>query len=377
MNGTPRTISLEGRLATVPDDPSISKQWGMTKIKAPHAWTCANSTDVIVAVIDTGIDYYHPDLKANMWVNTGEIPNNGVDDDKNGFTDDVYGHNQTVLGMAGEPTGDPIDGHGHGTHVAGIIGAVGNNKVGVTGVNWRVKLMAIKIFDDNGKAPYDTALPSALKYAIDNNVKVINLSLKWNSERAYLKQYIDEAERKGILVVCAAGNLNSGDDPKTINNDVIPQYPASFANSNIISVANVTENDELNQTSHFGATSVDLGAPGTDVYSTYPVAKGSYESLTGTSMAAPHVAGAAALIWGQPRYRNENFQVIRKLIENNVRSLPSLQGKCVTGGTLNIAFLCDKTQDCTCPPPPRCCAPCHRRGHLFFRLRYRIHRRRR
>lgn len=373
-SGTPVTVTANGRLLTTPDDPDINKCWGLKSINAPTAWTCVNSTSVIVATIDSGIDYEHPDLKANVWTNTGEIPGNNIDDDKNGHIDDFYGQNYTVL-KNGAPTGDPMDGLGHGTHVAGTIGAVGNNKQGIAGVNWRVQIMALKVFSDDGKAPYGSALRTAIGYAMRNKAKVINMSLSWGSDSQLLAQRFDEAEKAGILMVCSAGNLNPMDDPKTVDNDAIPQFPASFPNDNILSVANITEQEQLSNRSHFGAKSVDLGAPGTDVYSTYPVSKGSYNSLSGTSMASPHVAGAAALIWGQKSNAASDYKAIRKLVLDNVRATPTLSGKSVTGGTLDIGFLCKTTAPppgqkppvVRCPPP-RCWVPCPPRRHLFYRL---------
>ncbi|QDU76900.1 Major intracellular serine protease precursor [Bremerella volcania] len=373
-NGTPKTVVSKGVVLTTPDDPEIAKLWGMDSIKAKKAWTCANQTDVVVAVIDSGVDYNHPDLKANVWVNTGEIPNNGVDDDSNGHKDDYYGLNFTQL----PPTTDTLDRYGHGSHVAGTIGAVGNNKLGVAGVNWRVQVMGLKVFDDAGTAPVGSALASAIDYAVARKVRVINLSLRWGSERAFLKRVIDGAEDKGVLIVCSAGNLNRGDDPRTIDNDVVPQFPASFPNDNVIAVANITEREQLNASSHFGLRSVDLGAPGTDIYSTVPtsVKASGYDSYTGTSMASPHVAGAAALIWGHKRYSSGDFKAIRKLLLDNARSIPALSGKCVTGGTLDIGFLCKqspppigKKPPIVICPPPRCYIPCPPRRHVFYRFR--------
>lgn len=374
-------------LQALPDDPDLAKLWGMKKIKAYEAWSKANSTDVVVAVIDSGFDYNHPDLKANIWTNTGEIPGNGIDDDKNGHIDDFYGQNYTVL-KDGEPTGDPIDGDGHGTHVAGTIGGVGNNKIGVVGVNWRVRMMALKVFDNKGGAPYGTALAAAMGYAIraktqgGQNVRVMNMSLRWGADSGNLQLKFNEAEKEGIIVVCAAGNLrvDLGEDPKTVDNDQFPQYPASFKNKNVIAVANITEQGELNRGSHYGLKSVHIGAPGTDVWSTVPISKGSYASFTGTSMASPHVAGAVALVWGQPRYKAFNFQSVKQLILDNAQKFPPLEGKSITGGVLDISFLGDKERPVPQPPPPGappiiicppptfyCPCPPHR--HIFYRFR--------
>ncbi|GEM_PF-6054013 len=373
-NGKPKTEFRNGVFLTTPEDPLMSKLWGMASIRANRAWTCANRTDVIVAVIDSGIDYNHPDLKANIWVNTGEIPNNGRDDDGNSYVDDYYGLNFTIL----PPTPDTLDRNGHGTHVAGIIGAVGNNKIGIAGVNWRVQIMGLKVFNDKGKAPRSEALMCAIDYAVKNNARVINLSLRWDDEVKYLRHFINLAQEKGVLIVCAAGNLDPGEDPRTINNDKVPQYPASFPNQNIIAVANITEKEQLHPTSHYGLRSVDLGAPGTDIFSTVPKSRNAtgYASLTGTSMATPHVAGAAALIWGQQKYHHLDYRGIKKLILDNVRPIPALQGKCVTGGALDLSFLCKQSPPpvkhkppvIICPPP-RCYIPPPPRPHKFYRFR--------
>jgi len=381
------TVKVErgsrGELLARPDDPDLDKLWGMKKINAFQVWGKANSTDVVIAVIDSGIDYNHPDLKANIWTNTGEIPDNGIDDDKNGHIDDFYGQDYTIL-KDGEPTGNPLDRYGHGTHVAGTIGAVGNNKIGIAGVNWRVRLMALKVFNDAGDAPYGSALAAAMGYAIrakkgGQNLRVINMSLRWGSDSENLQRKFNEAEKEGIMVVCAAGNLGRGEDPKTLDNDVFPQYPASFKNANIIAVANITEGGELNKGSHYGLKSVHLGAPGTDVYSTVPTSKGSYDSFTGTSMASPHVAGAVALAWGQPKYKSLEFAALKKVILDSASPFPPLKGKSITGGVLDISFLGEPVPPIrpptpppppviVCPPPVYYC-PCPPRRHIFYRFR--------
>jgi hypothetical protein len=376
--GTPKTVVTNGALLTTPDDPEAgpNRLWGMKSINAYKAWTCANSTNVLVAVIDSGIDLNHPDLKANIATNTGEIPNNGIDDDKNGFIDDFYGMNFTQL----PAIPDVVDQLGHGSHVSGTIGAVGNNKVGVAGVNWRVQMLPIKVFGDKPFAPPGSDLARAIGYALTRKSRVINLSLSWNSDREFLKRVIEGSEENGVIIVCAAGNLPRGADPKNRNIDDFPNFPASFPNENVIAVANITETEALNGGSYFGLKSVDLEAPGTDVYSTVPTtikAEG-YDSYTGTSMATPHVAGAVALIWGQKNFSAADYKAVRKAVMDNVRTIPALSGKCVTGGTLDIGFLCKATppRDGQKPPivicpPPRCYVPCPPRRHIFFRLRCR------
>jgi len=384
-SGTIRAgTSPSGNLMATPEDPDLNKLWGMKKIRAYDAWSKVRTTDVTVAIIDSGIDYNHPDLKANIWTNTAEIPGNGKDDDNNGIVDDFYGPDYTVL-KSGVPTGDPLDGNGHGSHVAGTIGAVGNNKVGVAGVNWRAKLMALKVFNEKGEAPYGSALAAAMGYVIrakagGENVRVMNMSLRWNTDSINLRKKFDEADKAGIIVVCAAGNLQPGEDPKFLDNEQHPQYPASFEHENVISVANITEQGDLNKGSHFGSKSVDLGAPGTDIYSTYPVSKGSYASLTGTSMASPHVAGSVALIWGMSEHKNSEYKKVKQLILDKTSAFNPLKGKSVTGGVLDLGFLGElkPTPPPTRPnpphvviicPPPRCYIPCPPRPHQYYRFR--------
>lgn len=375
--GTPKTVVVNGALLTTPEDPDVgpNRLWGMKSINAYKAWTCANTTNVVVAIIDSGIDLKHPDLEANVAVNTGEIPNNGIDDDKNGFVDDVYGMNFTQLPALPEVN----DELGHGSHVAGTIGAVGNNKIGIAGVNWRVQMLPIKVFGDKPSAPPGSDLARAIGYALTRKSRVINLSLTWNSNREFLQRAIEAAEENGVLIVCAAGNLAPNADPKVRNNDDFPNFPASFPNANIVAVANITEMEQLNGGSHFGLKSVDLGAPGTDIYSTVPtrIKADGYDSYTGTSMATPHVAGAVALIWGQKSYATADFKEVKKVVMENARPIPALAGKCVSGGTLDIGFLCKatpptgKTPPVVICPPSRCYIPCPPRRHIFFRLRCR------
>lgn len=377
VQGTPTIRASGNRLGCYPDDPELKKLWGMESIKAPQAWCYAKTSGLVVAVIDSGIDYNHPDIKPNMWLNPGEKPGNGIDDDKNKLTDDIHGANFVTL-LERLPTADPMDGNGHGTHVAGIVGAVGNNKVGVVGVNWRVQLMALKVFDDNSKVSEGRtlALADAIFYARKGKAKVINLSLKWHTDVEIVGKQIAEAEKEGIMVVCAAGNDKN-------NNDTIPQYPASYPNSNIISVAAININNQLAGFSNFGSKTVHLAAPGEDVFSTYPTAKGAFKSLSGTSMAAPHVAGAVALTWGQTQHKEKGHQEIKKLLLDNVQRLDALSGKCATNGTLNIAFLNpEPPKDKPVPPPPEklppvyiVCpppviyCPCPPRPPLFYRIR--------
>ena len=286
---------------STPNDPRYSEQWGLhntgqnggtpdADIDAPEAWgITTGSSEIVVAVIDSGIDYNHLDLKANMWVNAGEIPNNRVDDDGNDYVDDIHGVNF----ITAPPSGDPLDDSGHGTLLAGIIGAVGNNNQGVVGVNHEVSLMALKTFDRNGVCWASDAI-AAIDYAIDKKANVINAS--WGKDpSSALQDAIRSANDAGILFVAAAGNSSR-------DNDAVPTYPASYDVPNVLAVAATDRNDKLASFSittnflgsNFGTVSVDLGAPGKAILSTVP--NDMYQSSEGTSMAAPHVAGAAALL---------------------------------------------------------------------------------
>jgi len=281
-----------------PDDPRFPELYGLNNdgqtggtpdadIDAVEAWdTSVGSSDVVVGVIDTGVDYTHEDLAANMWVNPGEIPGNGIDDDGNGVIDDVHGFN------ALNGSGDPYDDYFHGTHCAGTIGAVGNNGVGVAGVNWDTQIMAIKFIDSSGFGTVEGAIAS-IDYAIAQRNAGVNLRVLSNSWTIFgefsqaLLDAITSAGDAGMLFVAAAANDSS-------NNDVFPNYPSSYDAPSIVAVAATDQNDALAWFSNYGATSVDLGAPGVDVLSTTP--GNTYSSFSGTSMATPHVAGVAALM---------------------------------------------------------------------------------
>lgn len=268
-------------------------------IDAPEAWAIHTGSKgaeaPIIAVIDTGIDYNHPDLKANMWVNTGEIPGNGIDDDGNGVVDDVYGFN------AFANSGNPMDGHSHGTHCAGTIGAVGNNGVGVTGVMQNARLMAIKIFSDSGSTNA-AAIVRGINYATQMGARITSNS--WGGGAA--NQAIKEAfEQSPALHIMAAGN-SSG------NNDVKPHYPSNYDLPHNVAVAASNRQDNKAGFSCYGEKTVDIAAPGQDVFSTVP--GGGYASKSGTSMATPHVAGVAGLVASAfPEASNE--EIMARLYE--------------------------------------------------------------
>ncbi|MFH1777972.1 MAG: S8 family peptidase [Candidatus Omnitrophota bacterium] len=331
----PNYIGIRKLFSNTPDDTYFSRLWGLhntgqtvnsttgtndADIDAPEAWDLhTGSSSVVVAVVDTGIDLDHPDIAANIWINTDEIAANGIDDDGNGYIDDINGWDF----VDGDNTPSDSNLVGHGTHVSGIIGAVGNNTAGVTGVCWQIKIMPLQAFDILGTATTSTIIAS-INYAIANGAKVINAS--------YGGCFIDYAEQSAmesvnnasISFVAAAGNEAS-------NNDEAPLYPASYDFSNIIAVAASDQNDALAHFSNYGANSVDVAAPGVNIYSTFP--DNTYIFADGTSMATPFVSGLAALLFSYSS--TYTAAELRQLIINSVDSLPGLSGKIVSGGRIN------------------------------------------
>ena len=319
--------SLKQTAAAVPNDPQFSQQWSLDNtgqdggtpgcdIDATQAWNITTgSRSVVVAVIDSGVDYTDPDLAANIWTN----PNAN----KDGFSGDVHGYNFVAN------TGDPMDDNCHGTFVAGEIGAVGNNGAGMTGVDWNVTIMALKTLDANGDG-YTSDAIRAVNYATMErtqfgvNVRVINASWSSSQNDPGLDAAIQAAGNAGILFVAAAGNAGS-------DNDVTPQYPASSGLANVVSVAASDTNDQLASFSNYGANSVNLAAPGVDIYSTFPGGKFGY--LCGTSMAAPEVSGVAALAWAADP--NATAAQVRSALLAGVDKVPGLAGKVSSGGCLN------------------------------------------
>ena len=313
-----------------PNDPRFGELWGMNNtgqtggtpdadIDAPAAWDLnTGSRQVVVAVIDTGVDYTHPDLTNNIWTNPGEIPGNGIDDDGNGFVDDVHGYD-FVNG-----DGDPMDDHYHGTHVSGTIGAEGNNGIGVAGVCWKVRIMALKFLDAGGGGNTADAI-SAIEYATLMGARVMNNSWGGGGYEQSLKDAIDAAGAANIVFVAAVGN-DFGND-----NDVIPFYPSGYDSTNILSVMATDQDDLMSDFSNFGLTTVDLAGPGTDVLSCEP--GGGYQLLSGTSMATPHVSGACALLLSANPLLN--VASLKQALISTVDS--NLPGLCVSGGRLNLA----------------------------------------
>lgn len=291
-------------------------------IDAPEAWDVSNTaSNIIVAIVDSGIRHTHEDLAPNMWLNPGEIAGNGVDDDGDGLVDNVYGIN------AAANNGNTVDLLGHGTQVAGFVGAVGNNSLGVAGVAWRVKLMACRFYDDAGLGFISDAV-QAVDFARANGAHVINASFISTNYSSAFYTAINNCRSAGIIFVAAAGNY-------TINNEVVPHYPASFNLDNIVAVAATSRTDDLASFSNYGATSVDLAAPGHDVFTTASSANNAYILTSGTSFSSPIVAGAFALM--RARYPTTNYRQLINQMLAATDPLPSLTGKCVTGGRLNLA----------------------------------------
>ncbi|MFH1982441.1 MAG: S8 family serine peptidase [Pseudomonadota bacterium] len=312
--------------SVTPDDPLYSDQWAPAVMSAEKAWQFSQgSPDVLIAVVDTGIDYTHPDIAANRYRNAAELNgSSGVDDDANGYIDDIYGWDFA------DNDALPMDTFGHGTHVAGIAAAVGNNGVGVAGVSWHSKLMALKV-QRNGQSFLDgTAIIAALIYAQSMGARIVNCSFGGSGYSQIEYNRLAALGAAGTVAVCAAGN----ESPAGIDADSFPLYPAAYNLDNIFSVGASTRQDALALYSDFGAQSVDLLAPGSDIRSTLPVSAGGYGYKSGTSMAAPQVSGAIALLWSKKP--GLTAAQVKAAIFDSVDPISAAQGKTVTGGRLNI-----------------------------------------
>ncbi|MFA7613581.1 MAG: S8 family serine peptidase [Candidatus Caldatribacteriota bacterium] len=339
---------LRGEVATV-SDPRYGALWGLKNtgenepdrfgnvstnrgvagadINAERAWEITKgSRDVVIAVIDTGIDYTHPDLVNQMWVNEGEIPGDGIDNDGNGYIDDVYGWNAAL------DHGNPMDGNDHGTHCAGTIGAEHNNGIGVAGVMGDVRMMAVKFLTDAGGGTLADAV-EAIDYATKMNVDIMSNSWGGGGYSQALYDSIYAAYEKGILFVAAAGNDGS-------NNDSRPQYPANYEVPNVISVASHTAQDSLSSFSCYGKRTVHIAAPGSNVLSTTP--KDTYQVFSGTSMATPHVSGALGLLIAQEG-RLPVEEVKERLMKTSVPT-SAYRKKIISGGRLDAYNLLTDTR---------------------------------
>ncbi len=311
------------KLVSMPNDPKMKGQWGIvnkksTDINVLPVWEqMTGSPDVIVAVSDTGINSKHKDLQQNMWVNQAELNGKpGVDDDGNGFIDDVHGYHFVY------PKNPGSDQNGHGTHCAGIIGAAGDNGLGVVGVNWKTNLMTAGFLSGSGSGSLEDAIKS-IDYAVKMGAKVISASWGSTEYSVALGEAIDRANKAGVVFVAAAGN-----DGK--NNDKSSFYPANYDLPNLISVAAVDSSGRKASFSNYGLKKVHVGAPGVSVLSTYG---NSYANLDGTSMATPFVSGVVALmIQKNPSLTPDE---IKQKIMRTVKPLKSLEGKVASGGMVN------------------------------------------
>jgi subtilisin family serine protease len=263
-------------------DPRIGEQWalqGDAPMGVDTAWRQTTGADVTVAIIDSGIDLGHPDLAPNFWINPGEVPGNGIDDDGNGYVDDVHGYDFV------DNDGTPQDTNGHGTHVAGIVGARGGNGIGGAGVAWQASLMAIRVLDGQARGT-TAAVAAGIRYAVDNGARIVNLSLAGPTSTPDLEAAVRYARARGVLIVVAVGN--DGADLATA-----PTYPAAYGDDNVLGVAATTRDGGLSSVSDYGP-GADVAAPGEQILAT--ALGGGYEWRTGTSMAAPEVAGALILL---------------------------------------------------------------------------------
>ncbi len=333
------------RAVVTPNDPLFYSQWGMHQsngidMNLPEAWELTvGSPDTVVAVIDTGVDYDHADLRDNMWRNPGEIPDNGIDDDQNGYIDDVYGIN------AINNSGDPFDDNGHGTHVAGVIGAAGNNAIGLAGINWDIRMIAVKFLNSSGWGSLFDAV-KAVDYVTALKQRGVNVVLSNNSWAgggfyASLDSAIGRAADAGILFVAAAGN-------DAMNIDSNPMYPASYQRPNIISVAAIDSSGNLAYFSNYGAASVDIAAPGVSIPSTYPYSR--YTWMSGTSMATPHVSGALALLSSYAPAMS--WQELRDSLYANGTPLATLVGLVATAKIVNMSAMLQSAGSPVPPPTP-------------------------
>jgi len=316
----------------VPNDPRWPSLWGLEKIGAPAAWdSWQGDSNFTVAVIDTGIDYNHEDLKDSIWKNTKEIAANNIDDDGNGYIDDVIGWNFHWA------NNNPMDGNGHGTHCAGTVAGKGNNGVGVAGVSWNAKLMPVKVLSDSGSG-YNFDIYEGIMYALNNGAKVTSNSYGGGGASSLMATALTAAKNKGVLFVAAAGNESAATS----------SYPAYYSKTydNVLSIASTDKLDALSSFSNYG-DGVNIAAPGSDIVSTVP--NNGYQSYSGTSMATPHVAGLATLIWS--KNPNLTYLQVKDAILTTGDALPALVGKVDTGTRINAKKALDKVSVSPSPTP--------------------------
>lgn len=318
------------------NDPKVGRVWafndaaknGVSVNKSYLAPLNVEKEQIIVAVVDTGVDYNHEDLKEVMWVNEGEVPGNNIDDDNNGYVDDVYGIDTLTKDSNGNATGDPMASHAHGTHVAGTIGAKQNNNIGIAGIASNVKIMAIRTVPDTSDET-DADVVESFLYAAKHGAKLINCSFGKNKNEGGMivnETITHIGETYGTLVVAAAGN----DYGRNI--DSRRTYPASFDSDYLMVVASTTKRGGLSFFSNIGPKSVDIAAPGSDVYSTTPGNR--YGNMSGTSMATPTTVGVAAELWSH--FPELTPLQLKKALMNSVTPVSKFQGKMVSSGRVDL-----------------------------------------
>ncbi len=313
----------EGDLSATTNDPYFSRQWMHSAVQTEKAWrVTTGSKNIVVAVLDSGIDYTHKDLKNNMWINPQETVN-GKDDDNNGYVDDVYGWNFVSNNAYPKTTSSS----NHGSHVAGIIGATGSNNTGVIGMAPNVRMMALRFIGDTGTGSTSGAI-RGIDYAVKKRVFAINNSWGSGGTSRALGDAIARAEKAGVLFLVAAGNGTNG---VGFSIDRTPWYPASYKNSNVLTVAATQPNDNLTAFSNYGLTKVDVAAPGAQILST--VSNQAYQNMSGTSMATPLVTGLAVLV--KAANPNLSHREIIQIIRGSVDHKSSLASKIASGGRVN------------------------------------------
>jgi thermitase len=327
------------------NDPEVSKLWafnatsGLDVAGAYDALPSHQPKEIIVAVVDTGVDHKHQDLKDIMWRNEKEIAGNGIDDDNNGYIDDIHGINTLVRDAQGRATMNTMASHWHGTHVAGTIAATQNNNIGIAGVANNVKIMALRTVPDD-RDELDSDIVEAYLYAAKMGAKVINCSFgkTKNEGGMVVRDTINQIAKKGVLVVISAGNDSSGPF-SWHDNDVEPKYPASFDSANTLVIASTTNRGDLSSFSNVGPTTVDVGSPGSNIYST--VNDNKYAMASGTSMAAPNASGVVAMVMGY--YPNLKMASVKKILMDTVTKVPAFKGKMVSEGRLNLKAALEKS----------------------------------
>ncbi len=332
----PLQKSVELDIFNAFNDPKVGRVWsfrdaggnGVSVDKSYLSPLGTEKENMIVAVVDTGVDYNHEDLKNVMWKNTAEIAGNDVDDDNNGYVDDIYGINTLVKDIQGNATGDPQASHAHGTHVAGTIAAEQNNNTGIAGIASTAQIMAIRTVPDASDET-DADVVESFLYAAKHGAKLINCSFgkSHNEGGMIVNETIDHiGETYGTLVFAAAGNDYGRDI------DTNRQYPASFESDYLVVVASTTKSGGLSWFSNVGAKSVDLAAPGSSIYSTTP--RNNYGNMSGTSMATPTTVGVAAEVWSH--FPELGALQLKKVLMESVTPVKDFQGKMVTGGRVDL-----------------------------------------